>query len=106
PESFPVEELAKIGKRVLEEKGTQALQYGSTEGYPALRDAISKRMEKVKVEVDSDDILVTSGSQQGLDFAAKIFINPGDVIICESPTYLGAINAFKAYEPKFVEIEM
>ncbi len=62
-------------------------------------------MEKVHVNITPDDILVTSGSQQGLDFAAKIFINPGDIIICESPSYLGAINAFKAYEPKFVEID-
>ena len=104
PESFPVKELVEIGRKVLEETGTQALQYGSTEGFPPLREAISQRMAKVMVDVTADDILVTSGSQQGLDFAAKIFINPGDVIICESPTYLGAINAFRAYEPEFVEV--
>ena len=104
PESFPVKELVEIGRKVLEETGTQALQYGSTEGYPPLREAISERMARVMVDSKADDILVTSGSQQGLDFAAKIFINPGDVIICESPTYLGAINAFRAYEPEFVEV--
>jgi DNA-binding transcriptional MocR family regulator len=104
PESFPIQEFIKVGKEVLEKSGAQALQYASTEGHPPLREAITKRMAKVKVEVNSDDILVTSGSQQGLDFAAKIFINPGDIIICESPTYLGAINAFKAYEPKFIEV--
>ena len=104
PESFPVKELVEIGRKVLEETGTQALQYGSTEGYPPLREAISQRMSRVMVDAKADDILVTSGSQQGLDFAAKIFINPGDVIICESPTYLGAINAFRAYEPEFVEV--
>lgn len=106
PESFPVKELVEVGRKVLEETGTQALQYGSTEGYPPLREAISERMAKVMVDSRPDDILVTSGSQQGLDFAAKIFINPGDVIICESPTYLGAINAFRAYEPEFVEVGM
>lgn len=105
PESFPIEQLIEIGRKVLEETGTQALQYGATEGYQPLRQAISKRMEKVKVDTTAEDILVTSGSQQGLDFAAKIFINPGDIIICESPTYLGAINAFKAYEPEFIEID-
>lgn len=105
PESFPIEELTRIGRMVLEDTGVQALQYGSTEGYPPLREAISKRMAKTKVDVKADDILVTSGSQQGLDFAAKIFINPGDIIVCESPTYLGAINAFKAYEPEFIEID-
>ncbi len=104
PESFPIEELVKIGKDVLENTGTLALQYGPTEGYQPLRDAIAKRMAKVKVGVKAENILVTSGSQQGLDFAAKIFINPGDIIVCESPTYLGAINAFKAYEPKFIEV--
>ncbi|WP_353097388.1 PLP-dependent aminotransferase family protein [Tissierella praeacuta] len=104
PESFPVEELIKIGRDVLEKTGTQALQYGPTEGYQPLREIIAKRMAKVKVDAKAENILVTSGSQQGLDFAAKIFINPGDVIVCESPTYLGAINAFKAYEPKFIEV--
>ncbi|MDR7857331.1 PLP-dependent aminotransferase family protein [Tissierella sp.] len=104
PESFPVEEFIKVTKEVLEKSGTKALQYASTEGDPDLRKAITKRMAKVEVNVNPEDILVTSGSQQGLDFAAKIFINPGDIIICESPTYLGAINAFKAYEPKFIEV--
>lgn len=104
PESFPIEELVRIGREVLENTGAQALQYGPTEGYQPLREAIAKRMAKLKVDAKSENILVTSGSQQGLDFAAKIFINPGDIIVCESPTYLGAINAFKAYEPKFIEV--
>lgn len=105
PELFPIEELIRVGKEVLEKHGQQALQYGPTEGYPGLRQGITKRMKKIHVDVSPEDILVTTGSQQGLDFAAKIFINPGDIIICESPTYLGAINAFKAYEPEFIEIE-
>jgi len=105
PELFPVEEFKRVTAEVLEENGTAALQYGPTEGYLPLREQITKRMEKVHVNITPDDILVTSGSQQGLDFAAKIFINPGDIIICESPSYLGAINAFKAYEPKFLEID-
>ena len=105
PELFPVKELKRVTAEVLEENGTAALQYGPTEGYGPLREQIAKRMEKVHVDITPEDILVTSGSQQGLDFAAKIFINPGDIIICESPSYLGAINAFKAYEPKFLEID-
>lgn len=105
PESFPVDEFIKVTKEVLEKEGAKALQYGSTEGHPALREAIAKRMADSQVATTADNILITSGSQQGLDFAAKIFINPGDIIICESPTYLGAINAFKAYEPKFIEID-
>ncbi len=105
PELFPIEELKRISKEVLEENGTAALQYGPTEGYRPLREKITERMKKVYVDINVDNILVTSGSQQGLDFAAKIFINPGDIIICESPSYLGAINAFKAYEPNFIEVE-
>lgn len=104
PESFPIEEFKKISKEVLENAGALAMQYGPTEGYLPLREAIAKRMAKVKVDAKAENILVTSGSQQGLDFAAKVLINPGDIIVCESPTYLGAINAFKAYEPKFIEV--
>ena len=104
PELFPIEELKNISKQVLEENGSAALQYGTTEGHKPLREKIVERMAKVHVNTTSEDILVTNGSQQGLDFSARIFINPGDVIICESPTYLGAINAFKAYEPEFIEV--
>jgi len=105
PELFPVEAFKKASKEVLNENGEIALQYGPTEGYEPLKKKIVERMKKVYVDATSDQILITSGSQQGLDFVAKVFIDPGDLIICESPTYLGAINAFKAYEPEFVEIE-
>jgi len=104
PELFPIEEMKKAAMKVLSENGAAALQYGPTEGYNPLREKIAKRMAKVKVDATIDNILITSGSQQGLDFVARVFIDPGDVIICESPTYLGAINAFKAYEPRFVEV--
>lgn len=105
PELFPVKEFKKIAGELLDENGAAALQYGSTDGYEPLRERIVERMAKVDVNINADNVLVTSGSQQGLDFAAKIFINPGDIIVCESPSYLGAINAFKAYEPEFVEVE-
>lgn len=103
-ELFPIEEMKKISVDVLEKYGKVALQYGPTEGYEPLRKVIASRMKKLGVEASKDNILVISGSQQGLDFSGKIFINPGDVILCESPSYLGAINAFKAYEPKFIEV--
>lgn len=102
-ESFPVEELKKAAIKVMELYPAKALQYGPTDGYLPLREQIVKRMKKVQVDCKPEDILVTSGSQQGLEFAAKLFINPGDIIVCESPTYLGALNAFKAYEPQFIE---
>ena len=105
PELFPIEKYKDVAAKVMDEQGRMALQYGPTEGYKPLREEIVKRMKKVQVDINPDDVLVTSGSQQGLDFAAKIYINPGDVIICESPSYLGAINAFKAYEPSFIEID-
>lgn len=104
PELFPINELIESSKEVLSTQGAQALQYGPTEGYGPLRNAIIKRMENMHVNVNADNILITSGSQQGLDFTGRLFIDDEDVILCESPTYLGAIDAFNFYNPKFVEI--
>lgn len=106
PELFPVEEMKKVSVAVLEEQGRTALQYTSTEGYLPLRQKIAERMNNtLKTNVGPDDILITSGSQQGLDFSGKTFIDKGDVILCESPSYMGALNAMKAYEPEFIEID-
>lgn len=105
PELFPVEEMKKISVEVLEEEGRLALQYATTEGFPPLREHIANRMNsKSQTNVTKDSILITNGSQQGLDFSGKIFLDEGDVVLCESPSYLGAINAFKAYCPKFIEV--
>lgn len=104
PELFPINDLIEVSKEVLLTQGAQALQYGPTHGYLPLREAITHRMGKVHVDVKAENILITSGSQQGLDFAGRVFIDDGDVILCESPTYLGAIDAFNFYNPKFVEI--
>ncbi len=105
PELFPSEEMAEVSKKILKEMPHIALQYSGAEGYLPLRKHFACRMEKkVNRRVSTEEILITCGSQQGLDFVAKAMINPGDTIICESPTYLGAINAFRAYEPSFVEI--
>lgn len=105
PELFPIEEMKEISRIVLEESGTQALQYSTTEGFQPLRQQIARRMNsKNKTNVTKDDILITNGSQQGLDFAGRVFLNEGDVVLCESPSYLGAINAFKSYGSKFIEV--
>lgn len=105
PELFPVEEIAKVSHDLVLKEGRQLLQYATTEGRPSLRAKIAKRMaDKYHTEVDPDDILITTGSQQCLDFAGKLFLDPGDVVLCESPSYLGALNAFNAYQPKFVEV--
>ncbi|NLM44894.1 MAG: PLP-dependent aminotransferase family protein [Clostridiales bacterium] len=106
PESFPIEEMKQVSMKVLEEQGRSALQYSTTEGYPALREFIADRMKKSGIQIEANQILITNGSQQGLDFSGKLFINQGDTIICESPSYVGALNAFRAYMPNFVEIPM
>ncbi|WFD10270.1 PLP-dependent aminotransferase family protein [Tepidibacter hydrothermalis] len=105
PELFPVEEMKNVAVKVLEEGGQQALQYAATEGFGPLREVIANRMNtKFNTKVSADEILITSGSQQGLDFSGKIFLNEDDVVLCESPSYLGALNAFKSYGPKFIEV--
>jgi 2-aminoadipate transaminase len=105
PDLFPVQEIAQVTCDVLAQSGKQALQYGTTEGFTPLREIIAKRMNrKFKTNFGFQNILITSGSQQGLDFSGKIFLNEGDVLLCEKPMYLAAINAFRAYMPKFVEV--
>lgn len=105
PELFPVEEMKRISVEVLEEAGCQALQYSTTEGFDPLRRQISHRMnDKFKTDVNWENILITSGSQQGLDFSGKLFLNQGDVVLVESPTYLAALSAFAAYGAKFAEV--
>ena len=105
PELFPVEEMKKVALAVLEEQGRAAMQYYATDGYPPLREAIAERMNrKLHTNVTADSILVTNGSQQCLDFVGRVFLDEGDKIIVESPSYLGALNAFKAYGPEFIEI--
>lgn len=105
PELFPVEEIAKVSHDLVLKEGRQLLQYATTEGRPTLRAKIAKRMaDKYNTKVAPDDILITTGSQQCLDFVGKLFLDPDDVVLCESPSYLGALNAFNAYQPKFVEV--
>lgn len=104
-ELFPVEQLRQACNRVMDEVGRVACQYSATEGLPALREKIAQRMkDKNNIETDAEHILVTSGSQQGLDFSGRVFLDKGDVVLMESPSYLGAINAFKACEPTFMEV--
>ncbi|MDP4144058.1 MAG: PLP-dependent aminotransferase family protein [Bacillota bacterium] len=106
PELFPVETLKEACEIVLKEMGQSALQYATTEGFNPLRNIIIDRMKALDIEASLENILVTAGSQQGLDLVGKLFIDEGDTIICESPTYLAAINAFKVYDAKFAEVAM
>jgi len=105
PELFPVEEILRVNRIVLEEEGPKALQYTTTEGYAPLRKWIATRMNTMLgTSFDFENILLTHGSQQALDLSGKVFLDEGDVVLCESPTYLAAISAFKAYGCEFVEV--
>lgn len=104
-ELFPVEDFKTALDVLMQENGAKAMQYGTTDGWAPLRKQIAERMNaKNKIECTADDILLTAGSQQGLDYCGRIFLNEGDTVIMESPSYLGAINAFNPCGPNFVEI--
>jgi len=105
PEFFPTREIADAAVRVLERSGTTALQYSPTEGHTPLRRWIATRMNtKWGTTLSQDEVIITTGSQQGLDLIGKIFLDRNDVVICESPTYLGAVMAFNTFRPRWVEI--
>lgn len=106
-ELFPLKDIADVAKDVILNEGQSALQYSPTEGLQSLREIIIRqRLNRVDIKADLDEIFITSGSQQALDFIGKMFINEGDMIFVESPTYLGALNAFLAYDPEYVEIPL
>ncbi len=105
PELLPVHEMKAALAAVVDERGRAAMQYGPTDGYLRLREQICERVAaKNNIHTDPEHVFITAGSQQGLDFLGKLFLNPGDVVVLESPSYLGAINAFKQYQPNFVEV--
>lgn len=107
PNFFPVKEIAEAAAKVLAEDGENALQYGTTEGYPPLREFIAERYRRKKgLEVSPDEILIINGSQQGLDLIGKVFLNAGDWVAIERPGYLGAIQALSIYEPSFRPIPL
>jgi len=104
PEVFPCEEVAAAAERVLREQGKTALQYASTEGYLPLRELLVRHMARYGIKVTPANVLITSGSQQGLDLIGKLFLNPGDRVLTESPTYLGALQAWSAYQAEYVSV--
>jgi 2-aminoadipate transaminase len=104
PDVFPVEEFKRACNIVLETKGADALQYGGTDGYVPLREMIARHTSAIGINVDIDNILITSGSQQALDLLGKIFINRGDRILVENPTYLGALQAWNAYGAEYITV--
>lgn len=106
PDVFPTEQFREACNRVMQDYGAQALQYGTTEGYLPLRELIVRHTSRYGIEVTPDNILITSGSQQALDLLGKILINRGDRILVESPTYLGALQAWSAYGAEYVTVPM
>ena len=104
PETFPVKETLAAMERVLTGCGREALQYSTTEGFAPLREWIAARNSTPEAPVHPDQVLMVSGSQQGLDLLAKVLIDPGDTVLVETPTYLGALQAFSLFEPKYVSI--
>ena len=101
PEMFPVEAFEAASRRVLQQHGSKALQYSTTEGYLPLRELIVEKMGRYGIEASVDNVLITSGSQQALDLIGKLLINPGDLILTERPSYLGALQAWRAYQAEF-----
>jgi 2-aminoadipate transaminase len=104
PEVFPVKKFQEACNYVLENLGAKALQYGATEGYAPLREMIARHTGRYSVQVTADNIMITSGSQQALDFIGRLFINRGDYIVVESPTYLGALQAWNAYGAQYISV--
>lgn len=106
PDVFPVDDFMAACERVLKQFGPQALQYSTTEGYLPLREMIARHTARYGIHITPENILITSGSQQALDLIGKVFINPGDRILVEEPTYLGALQAWNAYGAEYVTIPM
>jgi DNA-binding transcriptional MocR family regulator len=105
-QALPQEDVLDVVRRVVEEAGTSALQYGGGSGHPGLKDRLVALMAEEDIEADPERVVVTDGAQQALDLVAKIFVDPGDQIVVEAPSYVGALAAFSAYEPRFVQVPL
>ena len=106
PESFPKEDIAEISSRLLCENGSSILQYGGTPGIGSLKNTVIDMMKSRGISVNPEEIIITSGATQGIGLAAKTLVNPGDVILAESPTFIGALQTFLTYEADVKGVEM
>lgn len=104
PATFPVDVMGQLIQAILKRDGGMALQYSPTEGYDPLRQKIAERLVTYGINAAYEDLLITSGSQQALSLTGDVFLNDGDVVVCENPTYFGAMNAFRKYRPRIVGI--
>ena len=105
-EGLPLEFLAEMSSRLLRDRGASILQYGSGQGSDELREMIVEVMRPDGIRGHADDVVVTTGSQQALDLISQIFINPGDVVLAEAPSYVGALGTFRAYQANVVHVPM
>ncbi len=107
PESFPVERLEKLAADIFANDAVNALQYSTTEGYTPLRDLVTARMhDRFGIDTDRNTTLITSGGQQAIELFCKVMCNEGDVVICENPSFIGALNAFRSLGAKPVGVEL
>src|SRR5688500_15463538 len=104
--TFPPESFAAQMTRIAQESSAEALQYGPTEGFEETKDCIIEVMAAEGMSPDRDDIIVTTGGQQAIDLIAKTLIDPGDAVICEAPTYPGAVPVFCSYQAETLQVEM
>ncbi len=105
PDTFPVEVMREATQRVLRDTGREALQYAASEGYAPLREWVAAHLAEEGLSAQASQVLITTGSQQGLDLVAKVLVDAGSRVAVESPTYLGALQAFAPYEPQFVSVD-
>ncbi len=107
PLSFPVEKMHACAEEIFAGEASFAFQYGITEGYPRLREQVTARLrERFNTGSDDDDVIITTGGQQGIDLCAKVLCNEGDTVICENPSFIGALNAFRSYNTNLVGIDL
>jgi len=104
PDVFPIQRFQEACHKVLTQQAASALQYGATEGYEPLRELIANNMARYGIKAKVENVLITSGSQQALDLLGKLFINRGDRVLLEAPTYLGALQAFNMYGAEYVSV--
>lgn len=105
-QALPTEHVLKVVEAVLIERADVALQYGAGQGSPQLRERLAMLMSEEGTTADPEDLVVTTGAQQALDLVGKILIDPGDTIVVEAPAYVGALSAFSAYEPRFLQVDL
>ena len=104
--ALPMEMMASVVSKLILTNGAEALQYGSGQGHPKLREQICEVMALEGIRANPDDVIVTTGSQQALDLISRIFIDPGDVVLVEAPSYVGALGTFHQYEAQVVHVEL